>query len=536
MTARILVVDDTIANAKLLEARLTAEYFDVAVAYSGVEALAVCARQPIDLVLLDVMMPGMDGFETCRRLKADPALSHIPVIMVTALDQPADRVRGLEAGADDFLTKPIDEVALTARVRSSTRLKVVVDELRERLLASPAVGMAGALPTLTDDLGLGGKILLVDDRAGSIDRITGMLGGLHRVDVEGQPQNALIKGAEGDYELFVISLALHDYDALRLCSQLRSLERTRHLPLLLIADLDDRHKILRGLDIGVNDYVTRPIDRNELLPRVRAQIRRKRYSDQLREVLQTSIEMAVVDPLTGLNNRRFLETHLKTLVGSAAGRGKPLSLMILDIDHFKAVNDTYGHDAGDEILKGFAARVKKSIRAGDVFCRLGGEEFIVILPETNIEIAELVAERGARFGRTPGFSDRGRGARLAGDRVHRHRRPGARHRPEQPLQAGGHRALSIQERRPQPGDRQGRLTGGMGDVLENPAIASHRPCERSEATHWRGKVDRHAALAMTVDLDPSTAKSVPTYLTPGGATQRDDGAPPEAAAKPRSTV
>jgi two-component system cell cycle response regulator len=393
MTARILVVDDTPANAKLLEARLTAEYFDVFVASSGVEALAVCANQPLDLVLLDVMMPGMDGFETCRRMKADPALSHIPVVMVTALDQPSDRVRGLEAGADEFLTKPIDEVALTARVRSLTRLKVVIDELRERVMATAAIGMADLLPAVRDDLGLGGRILLVDDRESSIERISGTLGALHHVEVERQPQNALIKGAEGDYDLFIVSLGLRDYDALRLCSQLRSLERTRHLPLLLIADLEDRARILRGLDIGVNDYLTRPIDRNELLPRARAQIRRKRYSDELREVLQTSIELAVVDPLTGLNNRRYLETHLKSLISNAAGRAKPLSLMILDIDHFKSVNDTYGHDVGDEVLKAFASRVKKTIRAGDLLCRLGGEEFIVVLPETNIEIAELVAER-----------------------------------------------------------------------------------------------------------------------------------------------
>jgi two-component system cell cycle response regulator len=393
MTARVLVVDDRPANAKLLEARLTAEYFDVATASSGAEALGLCGRQPFDLVLLDVMMPGMDGFETCRRMKSDPALAHIPVVIVTALDQPADRVRGLEAGADEFLTKPIDEVALIARVRSLTRLKVMIDELRERVYSSAALGMAESMPSAGGDQGLGGRILLVDDRDSSISRITATLSSFHHVEVERQPQAALLKGAEGNYDLFIVSLGLRDYDALRLCSQLRSLERTRHLPLLLIADLEDRARILRGLDIGVNDYLMRPIDRNELLPRARTQIRRKRYSDELREALQTSIEMAVVDPLTGLNNRRFLDSNLKALISSAASRGKPLSLMILDIDHFKQVNDTYGHDVGDEILRGFASRVKKTVRSGDLLCRLGGEEFIVVLPETNIEIAELVAER-----------------------------------------------------------------------------------------------------------------------------------------------
>ena len=132
MTARVLVVDDVPANVKLLEARLTAEYFDVITAMSGAEALAICERAECDIVLLDVMMPDMDGFEVCRRLKANPATHHIPVVMVTALDQPSDRVRGLEAGADDFLTKPVPDVALIARVRSLARLKMVTDELRMR--------------------------------------------------------------------------------------------------------------------------------------------------------------------------------------------------------------------------------------------------------------------------------------------------------------------------------------------------------------------------------------------------------------------
>src|ERR1700687_5174423 len=141
MTARVLVVDDVPANVKLLEARLSAGYFDVATAYSGAEALALCERAECDIVLLDVMMPDMDGFEVCRKLKSNPVTHHIPVVMVTALDQPSDRVRGLEAGADDFLTKPIPVLALTARVRSLSRLKMVVDELRMRAVTSRDIGL-----------------------------------------------------------------------------------------------------------------------------------------------------------------------------------------------------------------------------------------------------------------------------------------------------------------------------------------------------------------------------------------------------------
>ena len=131
MTARVLVVDDVDANVKLLEARLTADYFELRTARSGREALEICANERADVVLLDVMMPGMDGFEVCRRLKADTRTEHIPVIMVTALDQPAERVRAFEAGADDFLTEPVDDVALVKR--NLARLKTLTDEMLMRV-------------------------------------------------------------------------------------------------------------------------------------------------------------------------------------------------------------------------------------------------------------------------------------------------------------------------------------------------------------------------------------------------------------------
>src|SRR4029079_11120707 len=150
---------------------------------------------------------------------------------------------------------------------------------------------------------------------------------------------------------------------------------------------------MRGLEIGVNDYLVRPVDKNELLARVRTQIRRKRYTARLRDNVQQSMEMAITDGLTGLYNRRYMESHLTTLVEQAAGRGKPLPRVFLDIDYFKAINDTYGHDAGDDVLREFAMRIKKSIRGIDLSCRYGGEEFVVVMPETDMAVAAMVAER-----------------------------------------------------------------------------------------------------------------------------------------------
>ena len=393
MTARILVVDDLPANLKLLDARLTAEYFEVLCVSNGQDALDICRRGACDIVLLDIMMPGMDGFEVCRRLKADPATMHLPVVMVTALDQPSDRVKGLKAGADDFLTKPIDETALLARVRSLARLKLVVDELRERAATSLRLGNPDAIDAALGDSGDGARIMLVEDRASTIASVGNALRNLQHVEVESDPQRALFKAVDMDLDLFIVSLGLEGFDGLRLCTQIRSLERTRHVPVLLLAEGDDRTRIVRGLDLGMNDYLMRPLDREELVARVRTQIRRRRYAERLRTTVRASMEAAVVDALTGLNNRRYLETHLAKLVADAVDKRRPLSVMVLDIDHFKAVNDTFGHDAGDQVLKVFAGRVQKIVRNADLFCRMGGEEFVVVMPDTGLEVAELIAER-----------------------------------------------------------------------------------------------------------------------------------------------
>jgi two-component system cell cycle response regulator len=393
MSARVLVVDDVPANVKLLEARLSAEYFDVATASCGTQALEICERAECDIVLLDVMMPDMDGFEVCRRLKANPATHFIPVVMVTALDSPSDRVRGLDAGADDFLTKPVSDIVLIARVRSLTRLKMMTDELRMRAITSHEIGIQRPERAAVTDQGKGGRILLVDDRPSSYERLAPVLAAEHSVDVEPNPADALFHAAEGNYDLLIVSLGLENFDGLRLCSQVRSLERTRHVPILAISDADNNARLLRGLEIGVNDYLLRPIDKNELLARARTQIRKRRYTDHLRDNVQNSIEAAITDALTGLYNRRYMESHLATLAEQASSRAKPLALMMIDIDYFKSINDGHGHDAGDDVLREFAVRIRKSIRGIDLACRYGGEEFVVVMPETDLGVAGMVAER-----------------------------------------------------------------------------------------------------------------------------------------------
>lgn len=394
MTARILVVDDIQANTRLLEARLMAEYFQVLTADNGRDALKICENGQCDIVLLDVMMPEMDGFEVCRRLKESAATHHLPVVMVTALDQPEDRVRGLEAGADDFLTKPVNDLALITRVKSLVRLKMLTDELRLRANTGRELGVEEMLDVHgVSASALKGQILVVDDRPSSYERIVKFLSTEHSVAVATDPQEALFRAADGEFDAAVISMTLSSLDPLRLCSQLRSLERTRTLPIIMIADHDQEGGVIRALELGVNDYLHRPIDRNELVARVRTQLRRKRYNDQLRESVHATIEMAVTDGLTGLHNRRYLDTHLSGAFEKAVGRDKPLSLVICDIDHFKAVNDDFGHAVGDEVIQEFANRVRKNIRNLDMAARFGGEEFVIVMPDTDIALARVVAER-----------------------------------------------------------------------------------------------------------------------------------------------
>jgi two-component system cell cycle response regulator len=394
MTARVLVVDDVRSNLKLLETRLSLEYFEVVTATNGPDAIAICEKGGCDIVLLDVKMPGMNGFEVCRRLRTAPDTAHLPIVLLTALDRPADRVRGLESGADDFLTKPVDELALIARVRSLTRLKFSIDELRARAAHSAeAQAQAQALKLGGTERG---RLLLVDEQRRSRERMSGALSPYHDVIIADDPGEAPAMACEETIDLMIVGLGYGAFDGLRLCSQVRSQERTRNLPILLIVDPDDRPRVLRGLDLGVNDYLTRPIDRNELLARVRTNIRQKLYADRLRQSVQESIDMAHYDPLTRLNNRRSLQRRLPAMIESARLRGAALTMMVLDIDHFKQVNDTYGHDVGDLVLKGFGAQLQETVRGGDLICRLGGEEFVVVMPGVGLSEAARVAERARR--------------------------------------------------------------------------------------------------------------------------------------------
>ena len=394
MTGRVLIVDDILANTKLLEARLLAEYYNVQCVDNGFDAIKIVEAGDCDIVLLDVMMPEITGFDVCRYLKGKAETMHVPIVLVTALDGLNDRIQGLEAGADDFLTKPVREMELLARVKSLLRVKLLVDELRARAKTAHDVHLETMFERVFAKPASEEKVLIIDDRESQSNRMRKTLERTgYSVKIETDPQAGLIYAAEEQPILCIVSLDLEGVDGLRICSQIRQLERTRNMPLLAIADQGAESKLSRALELGVSDFITRPVEPNELAARCMTQLRRRRYADFLKESVQNTMEMAVKDALTGLYNRRYMETHMASHVKAAAEKKLPLSILILDIDHFKNVNDTYGHDGGDEILKEFAKRIEDNVRRIDLPCRMGGEEFVVIMPETDQALALSVAER-----------------------------------------------------------------------------------------------------------------------------------------------
>ncbi len=390
MSTRILIVDDVPANTRLLEAKLLAEYYQTATARDGFEALAAAADWHPDLILLDVMMPGMDGFECCRRLKADAATRHIPVVMVTALGQPSERLQGLEAGADDFLTKPVESETLMARVRSLVRLKLLLDEWHARGETARALGL-GTDPFATPSVA-GTRALVVDDWDVSATVTMDALPKEGIVAVRARDgREAMALTQKESFDLIVVSLTLAGEDSLRLVSALRGGSRTHETPLLLLAEPESRDQLVRGFDLGATDWLTLPVDDNELRARARNQIRRKIYQDRLRSDLGSALEMALIDPMTGLYNQRYLRRHLTGLLES--GQGRQLAVLMVDVDFFKKVNDQFGHATGDKALRLIADTLRGNIRVFDTLARYGGEEFVVVMPSADRDDAVQAAER-----------------------------------------------------------------------------------------------------------------------------------------------
>jgi two-component system cell cycle response regulator len=388
MPGRVLIVDDIELNVKLLEAKLSSEFFTVLSASNGDAALRIADAELPDVILLDVMMPRMDGFEVLRRLKANPRTADVPVVMVTALSDTANRLCGIEAGADEFLTKPVNDIALFARVRSLVRLKRMQDEWR---LREDICGRFGGRTEIAEEPDPA-RIMIVEAEPFAAASLAEALAPVAQSVLVARCADALAR-LDSDTELVIADLSGSGDDALRLVADCRAHDAHRQLPILLLADNSDLPRLARGLDLGANDYLVRPVERNELLARCGTQVRRKRLQDRLSRNYERSLSLALTDELTGLYNRRFLFAHLDELIERVNAGGNCAAVWLFDIDNFKRVNDTHGHAAGDDVLREIAARTVKTMRSADLVARIGGDEFVVVMPEAEPAVAAGAAER-----------------------------------------------------------------------------------------------------------------------------------------------
>ena len=237
-----------------------------------------------------------------------------------------------------------------------------------------------------------GRILLLEDHDFHAEKVAKPLRERHQIIIEKDPTQA-IRLAKSGIDIVIVSLVSDTFDGLRVCASLKFNEESRDLPILVIGDPEDETRFIRAYDIGINDTIMRPIEIQELKARVQTLLRRKFYADSLRENFNENLEMVVADPLTGLGNRRYFDRTVEPLFDELKTKSTPFSIMVFDIDHFKRVNDILGHDMGDQILKEVAARLVTNMRAIDVVSRYGGEEFMIAMPNTQVDEALVAADR-----------------------------------------------------------------------------------------------------------------------------------------------
>ncbi|MCB9789042.1 MAG: response regulator [Deltaproteobacteria bacterium] len=385
---RVLVVDDEPLNIKLFKAKLATERYEVLTASSGAEALELAATEPLDLVLLDIMMPGMDGYEVTRRLKAGPQTGHIPIILVTALTGTEDKHRGLEAGADEFLNKPVNTHELLARVKSMIRLKQYQEQLGLRAESARRADAAARSrpPERT--------VLIVEDDERDARLMLSYLGETGARLLRADSQAAALALLEREpVDLVVLDLLLPDASGLELCRRIKRAEATRRAQVLMVTCVEDLETKVASLDGGADDYLIKPVHPKELLVRARALLRKKSYLDSLVSQCEDALASSVTDDLTGLHNRPYFMRFLESELRRATRQGYPVAVAMIDVDGFKRYNDSLGHLAGDAVLRGTAAAMGAALRDTDLLARFGGDEFALVMPYVGTREAERVVDR-----------------------------------------------------------------------------------------------------------------------------------------------
>lgn len=396
MHGRILIVDATATNRVIHKVKFAKAFYEPLLAADGAACLRIAAQDRPDLILLDPDLPDMPGTEALARLRSDAATRSIPVIVLLARRDAATRLAALRAGADEVMEKPVNDSVLLARVRNLLRGRaeagIVAQALGDSLpgflgLAEPPAGFEPA-----------GLIALIAARPETAllwkrqlqQRMRDALVVLSREQAMALPPER----GDGIPDVFVIEADLDlAGDGLRLMSALKTHAGTRHSAFCIVAKRGDGAAAEIAFDLGADDVVALVAPEDELELRLRTLLRRKRQTDRTRATLEDGLRLAMVDPLTGLYNRRYALPRLAGIAAQAAAEAQPFAVMVVDLDRFKAVNDRHGHGAGDAVLVEVARRLSDNLRMSDLLARIGGEEFLVALPQTGLPEAERVAER-----------------------------------------------------------------------------------------------------------------------------------------------
>ncbi len=404
---KILIVDDDPLNVKLLQAMLPIQEYTCILAHSGKTALEKAAEESPDLILLDVMMPVTDGFEVTKILKRDRDLQDIPVILITAMDEADYKIRGLEAGADEFLNKPINKAELLARIQSLLRLKQCKDQFGPNKDAKDRVVSdfgKNRLPQKTIDLP---SILLVEDNEKDSRLIQCCLSGEpYQIMLASDGKEAISRAQQEKIDLILLDLLLPGMDGFEVCRLLKKGKLTKHIQIVVITSLQDLDSKIRGIELGADDYLVKPINRNELRVRVKTLIKKKAYLDSLHANYEMAVNSAITDKLTGLYNQGYFMHFLDFEFKRSKRQKWPVSLLMIDVDDFRQCNDKLGHHIGDQILGELGRQIRENVREIDLAVRYGGEKFAVVLSNTGIKEAGDVAERLRNLIRNHPFLER----------------------------------------------------------------------------------------------------------------------------------
>ena len=395
MVGKILIVDGVATNRIIFKVALAEAFYHPVLAADGESCLHVARDASPDLILLDLVLPDRSGVSLISQLRADPATRDIPILALTASNDENLRLAALQAGADDVLAKAIDHASLLARVRNLLRGRDGLEGLAPSVAGADLFGFADAPAAF---VGRATVSLLADQMEAALD--------WHDTLSQEMTDTILIQSREEAFldanrsighavpDVFLIDAGpAGNADGLRLMSELRSRAATRHSAVCILRPRNNRDSNAIAYDLGADDVVNADVPPRELAQRLQTLIRRKRRDDQLRATVQDGLRLAMIDPLTGLHNRRYALPKLAAISAEAHAQATIFAVMVIDLDRFKSVNDRFGHAAGDAVLVDVAQRLKANLRADDLLARIGGEEFLVALPNTSFEEARLAADR-----------------------------------------------------------------------------------------------------------------------------------------------